>query len=77
MFGSCAHFGGVARCGSASLGGVGTGGGGKVSPCIQECHLVANVNLHIVAIFRFIKKVPLGTDGALKISKNRIYFASS
>ena len=67
----------MARCGSASLGGNGTGGGGRAGPYIQECHLVANVNLHIVAIFRFIKKVPLGTDGALKISKNRIYFTDS
>ena len=41
-----AHFGGVTRCGSASLGRVGTGGGGRAGPYIQE-YLVANVNLHI------------------------------
>jgi hypothetical protein len=57
VFRICAHFGGVTRFGSASLGWVATGGGGRAGPYIQECHLVANVNLHIRSFLAVVGEV--------------------
>ena len=51
------HFGGVTRCGSASLGRVGTGSGGSGGPYIQECHLVPDVSLHIRSFLAVVEEV--------------------